>query len=275
MAEHNEVTFTTEESGANSPAPIQEQDYSNDPDRPEWLPQQFRTVQDFVGSYNETKSTLTRTQQELANRGLDEEAPPQQEQQTPQQAQDDNLDEAVENISDKAGFDLTPYQAEFFEQQDVSEQSRNEIADGLKDVLGDNARSIVDQFVETRKVTQANDMRLYMDAGGGEAQYTEMVSWASQNQDPTFIEQFNRQVNSGDRSTVLFAIESLRTRYEQTNGRSPQMLGGRNPANSGSRPFRSTAEMVQAMKDPKYKTDEAYRNDVAARMAVSQFGESP
>lgn len=277
MSRNNEVVFETPESGATAPEPIQEQDFSNEPDRPDWLPSNFKTVQDFVASYDETKASLTRTQQELANRtgedpeGHNNNTDPQQNNSTPEQPDDSELDDAVDKISKEAKFDLTAYQQEFIETADVSEEGRSEIAEGLKSVLGENSRTVVDQFINSRKVTQANDMAMYMEAGGGEEHYSEMVQWASQNTDAAFIRQFNQQVNSGDRSTVLFAIESLRSKYEGANGRQPRRLGGGNPSKGGVQPFRSTAEMLTAMKDPKYKTDEAYRADVQARMALSEY----
>ena len=275
MSGNNEVVFETPESGPNAPAPIEEQDYSNDPGRPDWLPSNFKTVQDFVTSYDETKASLTRANQELASRSgedpenIDNSTDPQQNNSTPEQPDDSQLDDAVEKISKEANFDLTNYQQEFLETNDVSEEGRAEIAEGLKGVLGEQSRTIVDQFVNSRKVTAANDMNMYMEAGGGEEQYAEMVQWAAENTDENFKSGFNQQVNSGDRHTVLFAIESLKTKYEAANGKRPRRLGGSNPAKSGVQPFRSTAEMLQAMKDPKYKTDEAYRADVQARMAVS------
>jgi len=33
--------------------------------------------------------------------------------------------------------------------------------------------------------------------------------------------------------------------------------------------FRSVAEVVQAMSDPRYKTDQAYRSDVERKIAAS------
>ena len=276
MAVNNEVIFETPESGPNAPESIEELDYSDQPDRPDWLPSNFKTVEDFVASYDETKASLTRTQQELANRtgeNVQDSANNLENEQAssePQRADDGQLDEAVESISKEAKFDLSAYQQEFIETADVSEQGRAEIAEGLKSVLGENARTVVDQFVDSRKITQQNDMNMYMEAGGGEEQYSQMVQWASENTDANYVRQYNQQVNSGDRSTVLFAIESLRAKYEGANGRKPRRLGGSNPARGSVQPFRSTAEMLQAMKDPKYKTDEAYRADVQARMALSE-----
>lgn len=270
------ITFTSEETGSERPAPVDnQQDYSQEPGRPAWLPQEFKSVDDFVRSYHDTKAAYTRSRQELSQlQGGPEFEEEVDDQRDPpmEPVQDDKLDDAAQNVADKAGVDLTPYQQEYASSGDVSEESRQQIAESLKGVLGDNAREVVDQFIETRRVTHANDMRMYMDAAGGQEAYGNMVNWASENMDPSSIEAYNKQVNSGDRATVLFAIESLRTRYEAANGRAPQLVRGNAPR-SGGLPYRSTAEMLTAMRDPRYKQDPAYRDEVQQRIAVSNFGE--
>lgn len=277
MAGNTTVQITSEETGPNAPAP-EVVDYSNEEGRPEWLPSNFKDVESYVSSAEETKAALTRTQQELASRtGAETEGGeagelPEGESTKPEVTDTSAIDAAAQKAADKAGVDLTPYQEEYFTTGNVTEDNRAKLADSLKDVFGDQSRAVIDQFIDTKKVTHTNDMALYMDTAGGEEQYGEMVQWAAANQDPSFVAQYNEQVNSPDRNTVLFAIENLKQRYEATNGKAPKLLKGNAPK-TGATGFRSTAEMTKAMANPQYKTDPAYRDDVAKRIAASNFGE--
>jgi hypothetical protein len=48
------------------------------------------------------------------------------------------------------------------------------------------------------------------------------------------------------------------------------MIQGKAPSSSGNS-FRSQAELVAAMGDPRYDTDEAYRDDVLRRLDQSDL----
>jgi len=51
-------------------------------------------------------------------------------------------------------------------------------------------------------------------------------------------------------------------------GVEPSLVSGR-PSSSGPTPFRSTAEVVTAMSDPRYGKDVTYTESVQARLAGS------
>jgi len=182
-------------------------------------------------------------------------------------------DEAAQEAATAAGVDLNPYSEEYATTGDVTEENRAKIAESLKGVLGENARQIVDEFIESKKVVHQNDRTMYMEAAGGEEAYQTMVNWAAQGGLPKEqIEAYNKQIGTGDRHATLFAIEGLRAKYEAANGRAPKLLGNTLPPSNGSvSPFRSSAEMTQAMADPRYKKDIAYREEVKKRLAVSPF----
>lgn len=257
MAER--VQFEVEETGSVPP----EQQEQQQPERPDWLPQEFDSVEAFVKSAQDTKAAYTKSQQELAEL---------KKQEFQEEQEEDPEGDPAQQAAQAANFDLAPYQEEYLANGDVSPESRDKIAEGLKSVLGENARQVVDQYIDGQKNTHSNDMRLYMETAGGEESYQAMVEWAAQAMTPEQQEAYNKQVNSGDRSTVLFAIESLKTRYEAANGRAPSsLLSGRAPAVSGVKPFASSSQMIAAMQDPKYKSDPAYREEVSRRIAASNF----
>jgi len=278
------VIFETPETGS-TPPPVEEAPKS---DRPAWLPEQFKSAEDFAKNWQDQRAEITRLQQAAAKSGdqpppsapkpgdqppkapeaKDPEAKPSDAK--PEENQN-SQDDAARQVAEAANVDLAPYQQEYNTTGDVSVESRDKIAEGLKKVLGENARQIVDEFIEARKVVHKNDTQMYFDTAGGQEAYSEIVSWAAQSLPKDEVEAYNRTVNSGDRHATLFAIEALRSKFEKANGRPPKLINGSGGATNSEPAFRSSAEMVTAMRDPRYQTDPSYREQVARRLAVSKF----
>ena len=103
---------------------------------------------------------------------------------------------------------------------------------------------------------------------GGENNYNELIQWAGSNMDPADIEAFDSIIDVGDARAIRLAVAGLRAEYEAANGYEGEMLTGRAPS-SAPQGFRSQAEVVAAMQDPRYDTDPAYRQDVFDKLANS------
>ena len=63
------------------------------------------------------------------------------------------------------------------------------------------------------------------------------------------------------------AVESMAKRYTEANGQDGNMIQGRSAKMTDS--YRSQAEMIRDMNDPRYDSDPAYRNDVMTKLANS------
>lgn len=264
------VTFEQPETGAVPP----EQPVAPDPNRPAWLPEQFKTPEDFAKSWSDQRAEITRLQQSVKKPG---EEPPKEPASDPAKPADEtskdpanDQDDAAKKVADEAGVDLNPFQEEYNTTGDVAPESREKIAKGLEKVLGPNARQIVDDFIEARKVVHQNDQQMYLQAAGGQDAYQAITQWAAQSLPKEQIEAYNRTVNSGDRHATLLAIEGLKAKFESANGKAPKLLQGSGGFSSATG-FNSTYEMVQAMKDPRYEKDPAYRDQVRAKLAASNF----
>ena len=105
---------------------------------------------------------------------------------------------------------------------------------------------------------------------GGEAQYQNMVNWASQNLPQTTVEAFDELINSGNAGAIQLAVNGLRQQYEETNGYEGRMLAGKAAQSSGD-VFRSQPELVAAMEDPRYDKDPAYSQDVIEKLDRSNL----
>jgi hypothetical protein len=72
----------------------------------------------------------------------------------------------------------------------------------------------------------------------------------------------------GDPLSAFFAVRSLAYRYNDAIGYDGKMVTGTAPKEGGDE-FRSQAEVVEAMSDPRYDRDSAYRRDVMNKLKRS------
>ena len=105
---------------------------------------------------------------------------------------------------------------------------------------------------------------------GGDANYNNMLQWAKSNLQSQEIDMFDSVMARGDVASAFFAINSLAQRYQEQAGYDGKMLTGSAPSTKGDI-YRSQAEMVAAMSDPKYDRDPAYRRDVMEKVARSDI----
>ena len=109
-----------------------------------------------------------------------------------------------------------------------------------------------------------------MNAAGGEANYNQVVEWAASNLADRQIDAFDSVVDSGNPAAIGIAFQGLQSAYNEANGYEGRMLQGRAPSSAGET-FRSQAELVAAMGDPRYDTDPAYRADVVEKLNNSDL----
>lgn len=105
---------------------------------------------------------------------------------------------------------------------------------------------------------------------GGEAEYGRMMAWAQDNLSQEEQDAFNDLINTQPLSAVKLAVAGIHSRYTAAEGREPKLLGGRSPRTEGD-VFESTAQLVEAMKDPRYANDPAYRKKVEAKLGRSSI----
>lgn len=115
--------------------------------------------------------------------------------------------------------------------------------------------------------TQATEIRAL--AGGDEA-YNQLTKWAADSLDESVITAYDNIVETGDVRMIQLAVAGLKAEYEKANGFEGQMLTGK-AAQSNVDVFRSQQEVVQAMSDPRYDRDPAYRQDVFAKLERSNI----
>ncbi len=102
------------------------------------------------------------------------------------------------------------------------------------------------------------EMNTVYNSVGGEAEYGQRA-----------LDAFNNIVDQGNPTAIQIAVAGLRSEYESQEGYEGRMLSGK--AAQSRDAFRSQAEVVQAMNDPRYDQDPAYRQDIQNKLARSNI----
>ena len=136
-----------------------------------------------------------------------------------------------------------------------------------KDLLEAYMEIQSNQQIEDFTAEQVSDIQNFV---GGEEQYNNLVGWASENMPQNFIQAFDNLLNVGDPDMVKLAVVGMQAAFQEANGYEGRMLSGK-PAQTQQDVFRSQAEVVQAMSDPRYDRDPAYRQDVFAKLERSDL----
>ena len=119
---------------------------------------------------------------------------------------------------------------------------------------------------ESPDLTDA-EMNSVYNSAGGEAEYEKLTSWAAENLAENKLDAFNSIIDRGDATAIQIAVAGLRSEYENQEGYEGRMLTGKGAKATDG--FRSQAEVVAAMNDPRYDRDEAYRQDVYDKLEKS------
>ena len=114
------------------------------------------------------------------------------------------------------------------------------------------------------------DINSIKNSVGGEAEYSKIVGWAGENLDKSSTDAFDSIVETGNADAIKLAISGLKSQYENANGYEGRMLSGKAPKTSGD-VFKSQAQVVAAMSDPRYDNDPAYRQDLIEKLDRSDI----
>ena len=205
-------------------------------ERPEWLPEKFKSAEDLVKAYGELESKLgsNKTETNTTSSSL------------------------IEQNSEK-------YTNEFTENGSLSEESIKEITEaGIP-------REYVDSYVRGLQALAQQSVDTVHNTVGGADNYDNMMKWAEENLSENEINAYNNAVESSDMDTVMMAVNGLNARYSQESGNTPSLIQGNAGQKNSSSAYRSLAELTRDMNDPRYAKDPAYRKDVENRLSVSNI----
>jgi len=160
------------------------------------------------------------------------------------------LEQAYVELQKKLGEPRDEVQAPEDEGESAEAESESEEDDGEEESLSEEQAGML------------------MDMVGGDKAYKSMLDWASENFDQSEIEMYDSVMGSGNPNSIYYAVQALQARYNDSVGSDGQTLTGRGAADSDDS-FKSQAELVAAMSDPRYDRDPAYRKDLMRRLENS------
>lgn len=230
------ITIVADETGPE--APVAE---DNQSERPEWLPEKFNSPEDLAKSYAELEKKMSAPKDDAPEDPPTEQVEPEQSTGEPQ-------------------FDK--FADEFASSGELSDDSFDELAK-----MG-YPREMVETYIKGMQSAQTADANAVMDVAGGTEGYKELTDWAKDNMPETELQLYNQMVETGTDNAKM-AVEWLMSKREAAEGVEPNLVSGKSQAPAKDE-FRSTAEVVAAMKDARYGKDPAYTRDVEDKLSRSQ-----
>jgi len=218
----------------------------------------FKSQDDLLKAYNELQKKLSTPSDGDSEEGEEEEAP----EATEEVPKETEIDENVRKFADIS----QRFEAEGgLNEEDVETLSNMDSKTLIETYFKYHA--VQSNKVQAQAATQAEMSSIRQSVGGDEA-YGEMIQWAGQNLDQAEIEQFNAVISTNNPAAIKYAVESLNNRWRGQEGYEAPLVTGKK-ATSKAKGFRSQAELARAIRDPRYSTDPAYRQDVEEKLARS------
>lgn len=171
--------------------------------------------------------------------------------------------EQEEEVSEAASF-IGSASAEFAENGQLSEETMEKFnsmsSQELVNAYIESQANAPQQQQQSSDLSEA-DVNSIKNFAGGEESYQSLMQWAGSNMPQASVEAFDNLVEYGDPQAIQLAVAGLRAEYDRVNGVDGELLTGKAPTQTAD-VFRSQAEVVRAMSDPRYDEDPAYRQDV-------------
>ena len=221
-------------------------------ERPEWLPEKFKSAEDMANAYSELEKKLGQPASE------------EQQEEEPQQTEENEN----ENDKPEAGnYNEAVVEAskEFFENDgQLSEETYQKLEKvGLP-------RDLVDSYAAGQQALLQSEEAQIKGVAGGE--YDQMAEWANEHLPPEEVDAFDEAVTSGSVQQAKLAVQGLYARYQNATGSRPKTLVQGSVSGTSTMPFKSMQELARAQSDPRYRSgDKAYHQEIDRRLAVSNI----
>ena len=146
----------------------------------------------------------------------------------------------------------------------LGESTEEEVVEetGQEEEVEEEVEEVEEEVEETPYMMNDESIAVLMQTAGGQEQYDQMIGWATDNFSQQEIDMYDHVMDSGDAAAAMFAVQALKNAYRESTGRDGELLTGSSAPPDPSNNFRSQAEVMAAMNDPRYDSDPAYRQDV-------------
>jgi len=225
----------------------------------------FKSVEDLAASYKELEGKLGTV--------TEEDQPQTEEEQTETNDTEFNAEEfygdGLASVLEEVGIDPQEISNRFTESGEINEDDYTKLGEA------GFSKQVIDTYLDGLRggATSGEDIATTQiqgikDSVGGDDNYGKMVSWAIDNLPAEEVKEFNTLTETANATAIKFAVQGLYSQYNNAMGVEPNLVSGK-ASSSGPTPYRSTAEVVTAMSDPRYGKDVTYTEDVQRRLGGS------
>jgi len=215
--------------------------------RPDWLPEKFKSAEDLSKAYSELEKQFSNNKSK---------AEPVKE-----EVKKDGLE--IPKNAPVTGFDMTKFADEYTDKGELSENSYTELAKQGLD------KSLVNEYIRGQKAIAETQTSKVYETVGGQQKYGELIDWASKNLNEGEQTAFNDLTASGSIDQVKLAVQGLMTRAGMSKQEQQQEMIQGEVNNTSVESFGSVKQVTDAMNDPRYEKDPAYRNEVDKKLGNS------
>jgi hypothetical protein len=127
-----------------------------------------------------------------------------------------------------------------------------------------------EQEESTKEVLSEKQADQLFEMVGGKQAYKSMIDWAGESLSKEEVKMYDSVMADGNPNSIFFAVQALYGKYTDAVGKEGQLLTGKG-SNQKNDSFRSQAELVKAMSDPRYDKDPAYRSDIMRKLENSEI----
>ena len=225
----------------------------------------FKSVEDLAASYKELEGKLGTV--------TEEDQPQTEEEQTETNDTEFNAEEfygdGLASVLEEVGIDPQEISNRFTESGEINEDDYTKLGEA------GFSKQVIDTYLDGLRggATSGEDIATTQiqgikDSVGGDDNYGKMVSWAIENLPAEEVKEFNTLTETANATAIKFAVQGLYSQYNNAMGVEPNLVSGK-ASSSGPTSYRSTAEVVTAMSDPRYGKDVTYTEDVQRRLGGS------
>jgi len=211
----------------------------------------YKNAEELEKGYLELQQKLNTKQEEPA-----QEEEVEEEESTAEEAEANILDQLWEEAGTEEGYT-----------QESLEKLRKMSVDELAQMHLEYRDSVTKEQPQDKDFSEA-DIKELKGVVGGEENYANMIQWAQGSLNEQEIQMFDAVMQRGDPLSAFFAVRSLAYAYNDAVGYDGKMVQGKAPKQNTDQ-FRSQAEVVAAMGDPRYENDPAYRRDIMEKLERS------
>ena len=161
--------------------------------------------------------------------------------------------------------DFNKYSQEFAENGELSDDTY-----GALEKAG-IPRDYVDSYIAGQKAQQSMQEAQVLERSGLKTRdnFDRAIEWAKANMPEADLEAYNTEVSSKDAARVTAAVKSLGESFRNAKGSTESTLLNGDGGSPSADVFESSAQVVKAMSDPRYKSDPAYRKEVGTKLERS------